>query len=278
MDFYKVGHNQATAIPHVQILTKDRDESFELTYVNKPNDVRFEDFRIVGNSSDGASFLVSHTVINKNLTSRMTAEIGVSRVYYNSKEFIFSNTIILPIECGKIEKNWVFFFEGDMAYCIYSISPYRVFVLNNTETDAKFTELSVFQPELDWFHKNQRICNSTRPVLIGDEYLMLFHSRESGIYFQGAVIINKATKDITHYTKRSIPIKTWGEGFQPNLIYVSGMLYVEERNLLRIFFGESDSHSCSHDYNAGEFVAMVKQNAVYESNNNSVLELLKQAV
>jgi hypothetical protein len=270
MDFYKVGHNQATAIPHVHILTKDTDESFELEVVDAPENVRLEDFRIV--SHNGAGLWVSHTVIEKNLTKQMTARIGVSYVDFFARTLEVDEIINLPVEPSKIEKNWVFFVEDGCWYCIYSLSPYRLFAKGESE----WSEVSVFQPEIDWFHKGQRICNSTRPVLIGNEYLMLFHSREAGIYFQGAVIIDKATKDITHYTKRSIPIKTWGEGFQPNLIYISGLLYQQEKNLLRVFFGESDSHSCSHDYNADEFVALVKQNSVYESNNESVLELLKQ--
>lgn len=276
MDFYKVGHNQATAIPHVQILTKDRDESFELTYVNKPDNVRFEDFRIVGGSVSGMTFVISHTVIEKNLTAKMTSKIGLSIVQFEAHTLTFAETIVLPIEQSKVEKNWMFFYEGQQLYCLYSLCPYMLFKREERVHPNQWKQVSVFQPELDWFHKNQRICNSTRPVLIGDEYLMLFHSRESGIYFQGAVIIDKTTKDITHYTKRSIQLPSNAEGWQKGLVYVSGILYVEERNLLRLFAGEGDSHSISWDFKADEFVAMVKQNAVHEGNNESVLELLKQ--
>lgn len=269
-DFYKVGHNQSTAIPHLTILSKDGEESFELEYVNKPDGVRFEDFRII--SGNEHSLRVSHTVISKNLTPKMKAQIGNSFINIQDKTFEYLGIETLPVEERKVEKNWVFAIEEDAMFCIYSLSPYRLF----KEQKNDWKEVSVFQPEIDWFHKGHGIFNSTRPVLIGDDYLMLFHTREAGIYFQGAVIIDAKTKEITHYTKRSIPLRSYAEGFQQGLIYASGMLYVEHRNLLRIFFGEADSHSCSNDYDADEFVAMVKQNAVFESNNNSVLELLKQ--
>lgn len=266
MDFYKVGHNQATALPHITTLS----EGYELEFADKPQGTRFEDFRVVGGSETTDGFWVSHSVVEKNLTAKMTIKVGLSYVSLERKTFTFKEVVSLPIEPSKIEKNWVFFIEDGCWYCIYSLSPYRLFSFN-----GEWKEVSVFQPELDWFHKNILICNSTKPVLIGDSYLMLFHTKEKGIFFQGAVIINKQSKEITHYTKRSIPIKTWGEGFQPNLIYVSGMLYVEEKNLLRIFFGESDSHSCSHDYNADGFVALIKKNPVDEGHNDNVLESLK---
>lgn len=270
-DFYLVGHNQETALAHITTLSKNAEESFELTLVGKEEDERFEDFRVVGGSETADGFWVSHSVVKNNFLPQMTIKVGLSYVSLVDKTLSFSEVISMPIEGSRFEKNWVFFVEDGCWYCIYSISPYMIFALKK-----EWEQVSVFQPEIDWFHKDVMICNSTKPLLVCDEYLMLFHTKEGGIFFQGAIIINKRTKEITHYTKRPITIKKYAEGFQSGLIYVSGILYVEEKNLLRIFFGEADSHSCSNDYNADEFVAMVKENAVDESNNNSVLQLLKQ--
>jgi len=269
-DFYKSGHNQATAIPHIAF----GDYSAELSFTNKPDGLRFEDFRLVENGCgeiDG-SFLCSHTVIENNLTPQMTASVGLSKIYITEAKFEFQQIVKLPIKTGRIEKNWVFFIEGLDLYCVYSVSPYTLFKFDGKE----WTQCGVFPLELDWIHKEQKICNSTKPTLIGNEYLMLFHTKERGIFFQGALLIDKDTKEITHYTKHSIPIKEWGEGFQKNLIYVSGACYLKDKNVLRVFFGEADSHSCHNDYNADEFLAIVRQNSVEDNNNKKALERLKQ--
>jgi predicted GH43/DUF377 family glycosyl hydrolase len=169
---------------------------------------------------------------------------------------ILTQIVRLPVEERKIEKNWTFFIEDGVMYCLYSIQPYMLFINQNGE----WTRVEAKEKELDWIHTDQFICTSTKPILIGDEYLVLFHTKINGKFSQGALIINKETKQITHYTNRPIRFPFTGEGWQRGLLYVSGALYVAERNLLRIFAGEGDTNSISWDFDAKEFMNMIKKN------------------
>lgn len=259
-DFYEVGHNQATGIPHISILSETANDDYELVMSDFPVNARIEDFRIVTGSFEKNKFMVTFSMVFNNFKKNMQIRIGNAWVYPMRKTMFFISEITLPIEQNGIEKNWVLFLEGDTTYCIYSLNPYRIFKFSNS--NSRWEEMAVKQPEIDWFHKNKMICNSTRPVKVGNEYVMLFHTKQAGVFFQGAVIIDAETKDVTHYTKRSIPIKEYAEGFQPDLIYVSGLCYIEDRNILRVYYGEADSHSCYNDYKADEFIAMVKQTKV----------------
>lgn len=259
-DFYKVGHSQATALPHLHILTKLKEENFELGYFGKDYKYRFEDFRIVENSFDGKSFLCSHTVIKGNLTAKMEAVMGISQVFVDDRRFVPQEIVRLPVEGRKIEKNWVFFIEDDILFCLYSIQPYMLF----EDDGGKWVKVETKEKELDWISEGL-ICISTRPVLIKDEYLVLFHTKVGKKYSHGALIINKETKQITHYTNRPIFFPFTGEGWQEGLLYISGGVYVEERNLLQIFGGEGDTHSIRFDFSADDFMIMIKQNTPNES-------------
>ena len=119
-----------------------------------------------------------------------------------------------------------------------------------------FRSLNVKTPKLKWFH-DKYICNSANPILIDGSYLMFFHTKERGIYYHGALLIDAITKEITHYTRNPIQIKSWGHGIAPNLIYVSGAIVVDDT--LRVLYGESDESACYNDYNKDEFVTEIKK-------------------
>ena len=253
MDFYENGHSQATAIPHLHILG-DKELSFELTLYGIDKNVRLEDFRVVENSFDGNSFLVSHTAVTGNLTDKMKAKMFLSVVDISKKELCFLEEPTLPIECGKIEKNWVFFIEDGCLYCIYSLSPYQLFAQGKDGWKEVVTEPTI----IDFPYGDERICNSTKPVLIGNEYVMLFHTKTGKNYFHGACVVDKQTKKITHYTKQPIHFPFTGEGWQRGLLYISGAYYIVERNLLRITAGEGDTNSIRWDFDATEFLNLIK--------------------
>lgn len=255
-DFYKQGHNQETAIPHLHILNHSGERSIELKYVGKDEATRYEDFRMIETDETTRTFYCSHTVVTDNLTAKMRAGIGISLVDISEQTMTYCGEVKLPIETGKIEKNWVFFSEDGNLYCVYSISPYRLFF---SRDGANWTAVSVKSIELNWFHKDVRICNSTRPVLIGSEYLMFFHTKNNGTYYHGAAIINAETKELTHYTMHNIDVPSVGEGWQKGLLYISGLLYIKERDLIQVFAGEGDSHSVRIDYKASDFVGFVKE-------------------
>jgi len=229
---------------------------FELKYVGKEKNVRFEDFRIIDTGEGGHTFYCSHTVITGNLTQNMRAGIGISLVDIDAQTMTYCGEVNLPIKTSRIEKNWVFFSEDGNLYCIYSINPYRLFFSRNGND---WEEKTVAQPQLAWFQKDALISISTKPVLIGESYLMFFHTKKNGIYYHGAAMIDAETKELTHYTAHPIDMPHVGEGWQKGLLYVSGLLWIGQRNLIQVFAGEGDSHSVRLDYRASDFVESVKE-------------------
>lgn len=57
----------------------------------------------------------------------------------------------------------------------------------------------------------------------------------------------------------NIDVPSVGEGWQKGLLYISGLLYIKERDLIQVFAGEGDSHSVRIDYKASDFVGFVKE-------------------
>jgi predicted GH43/DUF377 family glycosyl hydrolase len=181
------------------------------------------------------------------------SKIGLSKVVGN--DLCFLKTVELPIKTNLTEKNWIFFSEEGVMWCIYSLAPYKIFF----EEKGKWEQLEVKQPNMKWWQHNRYICNSSNPILIGDSYLIFYHSKSDGLYSHGACLIDQYSKVMTHYFRHGIPVKVWGEGLQKNLIYVSGAVYLESQNILRIYYGESDSHSCYNDYDAANFMNELKK-------------------
>lgn len=206
---------------------------------------RIEDFRLFLHNGE---IISNHTVCDISDTSNISAEICLSKIRLNQlSEWYYPE---LPIEKNKVEKNWMFFSEGGNLFCVYSLSPYRVFEHDGMN---EWVELNVSRPKLRWFH-DKSICNSTNPIKIGKNYLMFFHTKERGIYYHGAVLIDVYSKEITHYTRKPINVKQWGHGIAPNLIYVSGSVYSPNENLIRVFYGEGDESACFNDYDAELFM------------------------
>jgi len=206
---------------------------------------RIEDFRLFVFNNDIYS---NYT----HITSKSTS-ISISKIDMNSGLFLEPMEINLPIKTNKVEKNWVFFECGKTLYCIYSLSPYKVFHFSK----EMWVEETVNQYPFDWFHKGQQICNSTNPIDIGEFYLMFFHTKEKSVYFHGAVLIDKVSLEIKHATKNSIHIMSNAKGLQDGLVYVSGFVYLEREQIVRVYFGEADWNAWQIDFNKGELVEAI---------------------
>lgn len=274
------GYKSNSALPHVHILGEHREEDFELQMPNKPDHVRYEDFRLFEPYSKSyKGFHVSHHKIVGNLKDGMICECVLSTV---SDGILRSTTnVYIPIPANKIEKNWAYFFDDYVLHIIYSLNPYRIFKCAGWEMPnlKQSKELTVKQPTLNWFHKSF-ISNSTNPILVGEHYVMFFHSKEAGVYYHGAVLIDQKTKEITHYTRNSIKFPFLGEGFQPTILYISGSVFIPKRNIIRVFAGEADSTSICYDFDATEFMDTIKLYPVEETSvdNTGALERLKQTI
>lgn len=239
LDAYKKTYTHNTAIPHV------------LGYDDMPQifaDYRAEDFRLFcANGTVYSNF----TCVDRQNTYIEIADI--SKITKLCLSLGFPMEINIPIKTNKVEKNWVFFECGKTLYCIYSLSPYRVFHFSK----EVWVEEEVNQYPFDWFHKGQQISNSTNPIDIGEFYLMFFHTKEKSVYFHGAVLIDKVSLEIKHATKNSIHIMSNAKGLQDGLVYVSGSVYLERENIVRVYFGEADWNAWQIDFNKGELAEAI---------------------
>lgn len=226
-------------------------EGVELRMRDMP-DARVEDFRLF---RSGALTLVNHSVVENGTTSNLKSRVGLSML--KCGELQFMGIPKLPIDLKEAEKNWLFFSEGETTYCIYNISPFVMFKCE--KGDWVRCELPGF--ELDWFHKDEYICGSTNPIRIGEHYLVMFHTKQWGVYYHGAMLLDVETKELKHYTKQPIYIHSVAEGMHRGLTFVSGAQYFEGGNVLRVFYGEGDSHACYNDYSAQEFIELIKTGA-----------------
>jgi hypothetical protein len=211
---------------------------------------RVEDFRIF---TQGRDLYCSHSIITNNLRQDIKCEIGISLI--SDGKLSFQYYVRPNLEASNIEKNYAFISDGDELYCLYCVSPYTVY----KRVANEWAKMPLNQPKFNWLHKDQFICNSTHPILIDDHYLMFFHTKEGGKYFQGALLLDKTTKEITHATPYSLPIKTCNEGMVAGLNYLSGALYLPKQNIIRLFIGEGDSHSVINDYDATNLMNVIKR-------------------
>jgi len=252
LDVYKGRYQYHTSIPFIYF---DENEHYELSLSGFDSRLRVEDFRVFKHKN---FLFCNHAIIFKDEPNDRHIVSALSYINLSAKTLSYWHIPKLPIEVGKLEKNWCFFSEGDRIYLVYSLSPYRLFYCDTTAEVPEWKQENVTPVELNWFH-HSFICNSTNPVLVDDYYLMLFHSKARQIYFHGMVLINKDTKEIDYYTKNTIPVKSYAQGLHEGLLYVSGCELIN-KDTIRLFYGESDSHACYNDYDKNTLINAIKQN------------------
>lgn len=237
-----------------------KNRQYELAPVDYNETYRLEDFRMF---NIGFQVWCNHKMVINGKQGEREMKTALARI--NENKLIYFSTPELPIELQKCDINWMFFcddvapkkYPSERVYCVYQLNPYTLFKIN---LNGAWERVEVAQPKLDWFHKDQFICNSTNPILIDDHYLMFFHTREAGVYHHGAVLLDKTTKEIAYYTRNSILIKEQSliEGWNKTILYVSGAVYFEDRKVVRVLFGEGDSSACYHEYDSGGLIGAIK--------------------
>lgn len=253
-DVYRNIYTHTSSIPFVYF---DESEYYDLNTIGYPDAVRMEDFRLF---LHGGEIMCNHTLVMDMRDGKENIKCCLS--YIRGNEIFCLGVPNLPIELQKMEKNWVFISEGDKLYCIYSLSPYKIFVSTKDSDYTDWSEVKVYSPELKWFHFGKPICNSTNPIFIDGYYFMMFHSKENGVYFHGACLINPETKEIEYFTKNSLDIKPSEEGRQKGLLYVSGCVYLERLNVVRVYFGEGDSHSSYAEFHKDKLMEEIKKHRI----------------
>ena len=243
-DCYKqYGHG--TAIP--DLLHNGR--SVEI-YIPYQDNARREDFRLF---MWNGKLYTNYTKIENGRTFICYSELDA-----HSAKLSCEVEVILPIQVNTIEKNWAFFSKDKYLFCIYSLSPLKIFYTSNIcDGYAWFNCMGVKEQTIDFFHKSH-ICNSTNPILVGDYYLMWFHTKERGIYYHGAVLMNKDTLQIEYSSKNPIHFPSNFEGFQRGLLYVSGCVYLIDENKIRVLAGEGDAHAVYFDFEKDILIDTIK--------------------
>lgn len=250
-DTYK-RYKHTTGIPHLHVLRANGETDTELKLINFDG-ARVEDFRLF---ICGQAIFCNYHEVRNNHTDNMEIKVGLA--YLNENMLVAIAAPVLPYPTKRVEKNWVFFGEKNRMYCIYSLSPYRIFYADAETQWQEWARLDVPEATIDFVHKGM-ISNSTNPVLIDGYYLSFFHTKANGVYYKGAVLINAETKQIEYYTRHTIPFNARNDGWQKSLHYISGVAYDERRGLVRVFYGENDSHSCYADYDKNKLIAAIKE-------------------
>jgi len=242
-------YKNTTAVPVVRM----GDSLTVMTMDGWDEKVRVEDFRMI----DTLLMLVSHSVVTNNHTPKMVCRMAISSIAGTNLELL--GYVQLPIETEKVEKNWVFFIKDKRLYCIYSLSPLTIFSAPFTKDRKwRFEQDTVADGVVDWFHKS-RISISTRPVLVGDKYVIWFHTKQYGKYFHGVALLDRDTLQLTHYTRHSISMPFPDQGWQRGLLYVSGAVFLEREGVFRVYAGEGDTNAIHFDFDALTLINEVKK-------------------
>lgn len=236
-----------SSIPHIEYQS---GESKELK-IDIDSSLRVEDFRIFEHRG---MLMFGHSVGKNIYTTNVECKCGLS--VSNDGYLHYMGVPDLPVSTNKVEKNWTFFSEGERLFCLYKLSPYTLFYSDDLITWRRF---AVGEKKLKWVN-DKFISNSSNPILIGDSYLVFFHSLTGqGGYYHGACLIDAKTKQLTHFTPRALNIVSGKEGLMPKITYVSGAVYFKDRDVVRVYCGEADSHAIYNEFNATRLLREVKK-------------------
>lgn len=236
-----------SAIPHIEY---ESGESKELK-TDAANNLRLEDFRFFEYSG---LLMIGHSVCSNINTTNIECKCALSVLQDGYIHYI--GIPELPVETTKVEKNWVFFSEGQRLFCLYSLNPYQLFYSDDLITWLRY---GVEEKQLKWIDKSY-ISNSTNPIFIGEHYVVFFHSKNGqGGYHHSACLIDAKTKQLTHFASKAINIVSGKEGLHPKITYVSSAVYFKDRDVVRVYIGESDSHSIYNEFSCSKLIKELKK-------------------
>jgi hypothetical protein len=192
-----------------------------------PEGSRIEDFRCL--EFDGM-LLVVH-----NLVGSQRIKPVISRIVDDRLEPF--DDFDLPIEMGRVEKNWVLFEKGGALYCIYKLDPLTIFA----RTPDGPWQLVKEDEESGWAAELENtLSNSTNLIPYHGNYLGFWHTVLRGRYVQGAYLLGDDL-EIKYRTGILLDGAEICEGHKPGVLYVSSI--VQHRDRVLAFFGEGDAHT-----------------------------------
>lgn len=232
-----------TAVAHPERIVVD-PRSFEvvshrtLLRSGYPEDARVEDFRLIRH--DGL-LLAVHTLVQPG--GRIRPMISV----VGERSLEPWDTLDLPFETERVEKNWVLFEHQGTLCCLYRLDPltilarergrWRVIVRRDNGWSADFRGM---------------LSNSANLVPFRDGHLGFWHSIVDGRYVQGAMTLTRELA-IGAATGVLLDGRDAAPGHKPGVLYVSAILAAGDRVLA--FYGEGDAHCGVAVLDAGRLAA-----------------------
>lgn len=206
--------------------TLEMRDTSTLIKLDYPADARIEDFRSI--LFDGLH-LAAHTTVHAGVIRPGLSRIAgpVIRPY---------DDFALPTELQPIEKNWVLFAHRGDLHCVYKLDPLTIFRFGRERT-----WIPVCDEDNGWAAELPgTLSNSANLIPFDDGYLGFWHTIDDGRYVQGAYLLDAELR-IRYRTGVLLDGREVCEGFKPGVLYVSGLVAVDDRVLA--FYGEADAHT-----------------------------------
>ncbi len=151
---------------------------------------------------------------------------------------------------NKIEKNWIYWSNGNEVVMFYSFFPYHVLKLTDKE-NLLFT--TIIKQQLAEYLKDignfgTQVSFSTNPISYDDEHLLLLiHQYKlegyDRFYHHWGVLVNKKDLQISKITSKPIIAGKKVRGQMPGVIYTTSV--VKQKDSFVFFNGEADAYITS---------------------------------
>jgi hypothetical protein len=141
----------------------------------------------------------------------------------------------LPIDVGRVEKNWVLFVHESALHCLYRLDPLTIF---RQGSDRSWQLVKA--EHNGWADGIERtLSNSTNLIPFEEGYLGFWHTQLAGRYVQGAYFLDRHLT-IRYHTGILLD-GAWVRGIKPGVLYVESLL--EQDGQVLAFYGEGDAHT-----------------------------------
>lgn len=218
----------------------NKTKSYELIPLGFPAVSRIEDFRLfVFNNKTYAS----HPIVLLE-AGELKIKQAVSEI--DGLFFKLIKVFDSPFNVS-IEKNWGFFVKDNELYMLYSISPWIIFKVDE-EWNLEIVARDNFEGK---WETNSFLAISSHPIQYENNFMVTIHSRESGVYIQGAIKFDSKTLMPIANTPTAFLRGGKEKGLRPKVLYISGAFILE--NTLHLPYGEGDTHSSIYSINKETF-------------------------
>jgi hypothetical protein len=217
---------------------------------------RLEDFRLFEYQK---TLYASHVVIFEKAPGYNRTVQVISHVDPLRSRLTFVCAPNLPIHQTQVEKNWVFFVHLGSLICLRDLSFPSLFALTGSLGENKWIEVAVPpQPILPQGGSIPSI--SAHPVSINGDLMLFYHYKtpdyqylNHAAVFSGIAPYAPLGNDRTTATSMPIISSKNAKGVNSGVVYVMSAVYLRNRGVLRIYFGEGDAHSSYLDFDAKAF-------------------------